>query len=621
MPIISRSCIEDIRSKVNIYDLVSPVVGLRKVGANYRGLSPFTNEKTPSFYVLPDKNIFKDFSSGEAGDIYKFVQVTERLNFQEAVESIAARFNIPIEYEKGKAPSGFKPSLRKEILEIHDFATEHYHRNFMADTEDGRFIREYWEKDRKFELEVAEEYKVGLALPNDPKLFSSLQKKDYSSEALNKCGIFYPSRHPESKEPLYPRFRGRLMIPIREHANQRVIAFTARQLSITPTDDRSHEAKYVNSPETPLFNKSSVLFGLHKAKKEVSEDLPFILVEGQLDAIRCWTIGLPAVAPQGTSITENQLLLIKRFNEKIICLLDGDDAGKKAALRALPMAWKAGLDISYYPLPDGSDPDDVIIESGDKFANQIIEGSESALPFAVRSLLPNALQAEAREKNRTANAIFELLTHLDSELMRVEYLGELSRLLGIREDILSTDYKNYLATKSRQSYISNEAEEPENPRDSANSKSKLTNAEEDLILALFELPDLGAHLFQVVDNEWIDDSRPSGRILNRILAEAEQGSWQGISQMEEIVETDQERNYYYNLRSKDIQTENLLRGVENSIVKLYKRFIHKRIQSLDVELANAQSLPLQEQFKLQKERTDLNRSISNPPEVHLPTEF
>ena len=174
MPIISRSCIEDIRSKVNIYDLVSPVVGLRKVGANYRGLSPFTNEKTPSFYVLPDKNIFKDFSSGEAGDIYKFIQLTERLNFQEAVESIAARFNIPIEYEQGKAPSGFKPSLRKEILEIHDFATEHYHRNFMADTEDGQFIREYWEKDRKFQLQVAEEYKVGLALPNDPKLFSSL---------------------------------------------------------------------------------------------------------------------------------------------------------------------------------------------------------------------------------------------------------------------------------------------------------------------------------------------------------------------------------------------------------------------------------------------------------------
>jgi hypothetical protein len=236
-------------------------------------------------------------------------------------------------------------------------------------------------------------------------------------------------------------------------------------------------------------------------------------------------------------------------------------------------------------------------------------------------LLPNPLKAEAREKNRTANAIFELLTFLDSELMRVEYLGELSRLIGIREDILSTDYKNYLVTKTRHSYVSNEAEQPDKTEDSINSKSKLTNAEEDLILALFEFPDLGANLFQVVDNEWIDDTQASGRILNRILAEAEQGSWQGISQMEEIVETDQERNYYYHLRSKEIKTENLLRGVEDSVVILYKRFIHKRIQSLDVELANAQTLPLKEQFKLQKERTELNRSISNPPAVQLPSEF
>jgi DNA primase len=195
MPIISRSCIEDIRHKVNIYDLVSPVVGLKKVGANYRGLSPFNAEKTPSFYVLPDKNIFKDFSSGEAGDIYKFVQLTERLNFQEAIEAIADRFNIPVEYEKGKAPSGFKPSLRKEILDIHDFATEYYHSNFMADSESGSFIRECWQNDRKFSLDIAKEYKIGLARPKDPKFFLNLQKKNFSYESLNKCGLFFPARN------------------------------------------------------------------------------------------------------------------------------------------------------------------------------------------------------------------------------------------------------------------------------------------------------------------------------------------------------------------------------------------------------------------------------------------
>ncbi|MCZ6673294.1 MAG: DNA primase, partial [Verrucomicrobia bacterium] len=593
----------------------------RKVGANYRGLSPFTNEKTPSFYVLPDKNIFKDFSSGEAGDIYKFIQLTERLNFQEAVESIAARFNLPVEYEKGKAPDGFKPSLRKEILDIHDFATEYFHRNFFADTETGKFIRHYWQSDRKFTLDVAREYKIGLTLPHDPKFFLNLQKKDFSYESLNKCGLFYPARNPDSGEPLFPRFRGRLMIPIREHANKRVVAFTARQLEITPDDDRSREAKYVNSPETPLFNKSNILFGLYKAKKEVTKELPFVLVEGQLDAIRCWTIGLPAIAPQGTSITENQLLLLKRFHEKFVCLLDGDEAGRKAALRALPMAWKAGLDIQFYPLADGSDPDDVILEKGDAFVEEVYKEAISALPFAIRSLLPDAHSAEAREKNRVANAIFELLTHLDSELMRVEYIGELSRLLGIREDALSTDFKNYLTTKTRRSHLSTEPETPGKSGDSPDSKSKLTNAEEDLILALFEFPDLGAHLCQVVDNEWIDDSRASGRILNRILAEAEEGSWQGINQMEEIVETEEERNYYYNLRSKEIQTSNLLRSVEDSIVIIYKRFIHKRIRTLDIEIANAQSLPFETQTHLAKQRSALKRSISNPPVIQIPSDL
>lgn len=621
MPIISRVCIEDIRHKVNIYDLVSPVVGLKKVGVNYRGLSPFNNEKTPSFYVLPDKNIFKDFSSGEAGDIYKFVQLTERLNFQEAVESIAARFNIPIQYENGKTPFGFKPSLRKEILDIHDLATEHFHKNFLKDNETGKFIRNYWINDRRFSLEVAEEHKIGLALPDDPGFFTELKRKGFSHEALEKCGLFFPSRHSEPDRPLYPRFRGRLMIPIREHANQRVIAFTARQLEITPHDDRSREAKYVNSPETPLFNKSSILFGLHQAKKEVTDDLPFVLVEGQLDAIRCRTVGLPAVAPQGTSITDGQLLLIKRFNEKVICLLDGDSAGRKAALRALPLAWKAGLDIRFYSLPDGVDPDDSILEKGESFKEEVIENALGALPFAIHALLEKPKEADPREKNRAANAIFELLTHLDSELMRVEYLGELSKLLGIREDILSTDFKNYQATKSRRSYVLEEAESTEKQGISSNPKSKLTNAEEDLILALFEYPDLGSQLFQVIDNEWIDDSQASGRILNRILAEAENGSWIGINQMEEIVETEEERNYYYDIRSKEIQSENLLRGVEESVVKLYKRFIHKRIRSLDIEIANAHSLPIELQTQLARQRSALKRSITKPPALQLPTDF
>ena len=620
MSLISRSSIENIRHKVNIVDVVSPVVGLRKVGANYRGLSPFTNEKTPSFFLLPDKNIFKCFSSGEAGDVFKFVQLTERLTFQEAVEALAARYSIPIEYEKGKAPKGFKPSLRKEILDIHDIATAHYHANFLADTPEGKAIRDYWGRARKFSLEVARQNKIGLALPDEGPLLKKLQDRQFSREALYKCGLFYPPRRARSKSPPFPRFRGRLMIPIREHANQRVIAFTARQLDLTPRDDRTREAKYINSPETPLFHKSRTLFGLHRCKTEVSQANPFILVEGQLDAIRCWTVGLPAVAPQGTSITEGQLLLLKRFNEDVIFLFDGDEAGIKAALRALPMAWKVGLDPRFFTLEEGEDPDDVIIKSGEAFPAMVKEGALSALEFAIGALLPHPALASPQEKDRAAKAIFALMSNLESELMRVEYLNQLARFVGIEEAALSTDFKNYLSAKPYRTNSSWGEEKPDKYQSADKKNSKLTNAEEDLILALFEFPDLGESLSQVIDNEWIDDSQASGRILQNILAEVEQGSWRGVNGMDELLETDEERNYFFDIRSKEYLGEDLLRGIEEAVISLYKRYVRLQIKSLDaqIQIDFTHQKNSKKVTEILKKRRDLKRSISKPPNLLQP---
>ena len=617
MPIISRTCIENIRHKVNIFDVVSPVVGLRKTGLNYRGLSPFTNEKTPSFYVLPDKNIFKCFSSGEAGDVFKFVQLTEKLNFQEAIEALAMRYNIPIEYEKGFAPTGFKPSIRKEILDIHDIATAHYHGNFMADTPEGEKIRTYWRRKRKFSLEVARNNKIGLALPEDSSLYQQLQGKHFSREAMEKCGLFFPSKQGRTNSTLFPRFRGRLMIPIREHANQRVIAFTARRLDLTPQTDPSREAKYINSPETPLFNKSRTLFGLHRCKKEVSPANPFILVEGQLDAIRCWTVGLPAVAPQGTSITEGQLLLLKRFNQEVIFLFDGDEAGEKAALRALPLAWKVGLDIRFHTLKEGEDPDDVILETGDAFASLVKEGALSPLQFALNVLLPHPAQATPQEKDGAAKASFALLSNLGSELMRVEYLSQLARLMNIEEAVLSTDFKKFLSVKKSRFSKPRGLEGPTRKRPADKRNSKLTNAEEDLILALFEYPDLGESLSQVIDYEWIDDSQASGRMLKRILVEVDHGSWRGVGGMDELLETDKDRNYFFEIRSKECLGENLLRGIEEAVISLYKRYVRLQIKSLDgqIQINSADQKNFKNNTELMKQRRDLKRSIYNPPNL------
>jgi len=320
MPVIKLSCVRDLKLRVNLADVVSRVVTLKKAGGSrLKGLCPFHNEKTPSFNVDTDKGFFKCFGCGKAGDLISFVRETEQLGFTEAVEALGQRFNIPIEYEEGSGgPSREERSLRQEIYEIHDLAAEHYHQAFKAATPTGEFMRTYWVEKRKFELALADEFKIGAAAPADDGLAAALLKRKFSEDALRQCGLFFVRDGAMiGLGSLKPRFRGRLMIPIRDHQG-RVVAFTARQTDLTPEDDPAREAKYVNSPETPIFTKGNLLFNLDRARTNVGDGKPFVMVEGQLDALRCWSVGLKsAIAPQGTSITEPQLVLLRRYQSQV----------------------------------------------------------------------------------------------------------------------------------------------------------------------------------------------------------------------------------------------------------------------------------------------------------------
>jgi len=362
MPAIKPSCVRDLKLRVNLADVVSRVVTLRKAGgARLKGLCPFHNEKTPSFNVDTDKGFFKCFGCGKAGDAISFVRETEQLNFTEAVEALGQRFSIPIEYEAGSGgPSREERSLRQEIYDLHEHAAEHFHQAFKAQDATGEFMRKLWHEQRKFPLELADEFKIGAADATGSGLGAALLRKKFSEQALRQCGLFFIYDDALlTGAALRPRFRGRLMIPIRDHQG-RVVAFTARQTGLTPTDDPAHEAKYVNSPETPIFTKSNLLFNLDRARSHVSEGHPFVIVEGQLDALRCWSVGLKtAIAPQGTSITEGQLVLLRRYHTQVECFFDSDSAGQKAALRFLPMALKAGLEVRFLTLAGASklDPD------------------------------------------------------------------------------------------------------------------------------------------------------------------------------------------------------------------------------------------------------------------------
>ena len=243
MPVIKASSLRDLKNRVNIHDVVGRVVTLKKAGGGrFKGLCPFHSEKTPSFNVSADKGFYKCFGCGKAGDVINFVIETEGLQFTEAVEAIAQRFGVTLEYEAGSGgPSPETRSLRQEIFDIHDLAADYYRQAFLAATSHGEFIRTYWVKNRRFTLELAEEFKIGFAPPEDSGLAAALWKRQFTEEALRQCGLFFTREGALlTIGALRPRFRGRLMIPIRDHQG-RIVAFTARQLELTPADDPARE--------------------------------------------------------------------------------------------------------------------------------------------------------------------------------------------------------------------------------------------------------------------------------------------------------------------------------------------------------------------------------------------
>lgn len=611
MAMIKKSCIEDIKARVSVYDVISPTVALRKAGASFKGLSPFTEERTPSFFVTPDRGIYKCFSSGKAGDIYSFVMETERLNFIEAVETIAERFGIELIYEEGGGPRESR-SLRQELFLIHEIATDFFHQYFLTEEPAARETREYWVQNRSFPLEMAREFFIGLApIDNRPLIRSCLERK-VSLEALKESGLFYQRGSRLAPESLTPRFRGRLMIPIRDHQG-RVIAFTARQLPITPKDDPSHEAKYINSPETPLFIKSNVLFGLDRARMEVNDERPFLLVEGQLDALRCWQAGLKtAVAPQGTAITERQLLLMRRYSHRIDCLLDGDSAGQKAALRILPLALKAGVEVQFFVLPPGQDPDTLLQEKGIEGWNELAERPVSAMKFASAALLPVPGEATPQAKAIAAASLFEIIGSSESEVARSEYLREAASYFRIEWHTLSNEFASHQATKGQQR---RSVPEPLVSTPQAEPDGKLTTVEETLLLLCLHHPELGQSIANLVEPDWIVGETPTHRLLNLTLAEFAEDMWEGTKTLEQLLETQDEKNFLYSLIFKAPDFEDPVRLANETLQYLHRNALITRIREIELEIAGKSSILDAAVIFLQRKRNEIRKLLLQPPRL------
>jgi DNA primase len=617
MPVIKPTCLRDVKLRVNIVDVVGRVATLKKAGSRFKGLCPFHNEKSPSFHVDPDKGFYKCFGCGKAGDVITFVRETEQLTFTEAMETLGKRFGIPIEYEEGSGgPSREERSLRQEIFDIHETAAEHFHQVFKSASPTGDWMRAYWTEKRRFTAELADEFKIGAAEPSGNELAATLLRKKHSEDALRQCGLFFIREGSVlGLNSFKSRFRGRLMIPIRDHQG-RVVAFTARQTDLTPEDDPAREAKYVNSPETPIFSKSNLLFNLDRARSHVGEGKPFVLVEGQLDSLRSWSVGLKtAIAPQGTSITEGQLILLRRYHTQVECFFDGDSAGQKAALRFLPMALKAGLEVRFLGGATDTkiDPDLLFLEKGLAGYDQVRAVALSAMAFACRALLPSPETATPEQKARIATELHALILNVESAVARSQFLAEAASILRLPLSALQQDFDSQRIRHDRQQ-ASRPAPVPTETQEVVAPPTQIATKdtpEHHLLLTILHFEKIGKPLYYTLNHEWIDRTHPAGVLLDRFLTHIGEDDF-NRDHLDDLLETPEERTLVASLLFESPQFDDPVKVTNEGLRLIQSRALEPRVRQIELALANTAADSNVDANSLFKELLDIKRQLRAP---------
>ena len=599
--------------RVNILDEVERHVKLQKAGKSYKGLSPFSSEKTPSFYVNPEKNVFYCFSTTQGGGVIRFVELVEHLPFNEAVEVLAQRHNIALEYEDGGGPGREERSLRRELLELHELAADYFHRTFLAQDDLAGKVRTYWLEKRRFSMEVAESFKIGFDLPTGDALLQFLLKKGFSPKALMESGIFTGPEGAPDVRRMRSRFRGRMMIPIREPSQGQVVAFTARELFCTPGAETMKLGKYVNSPGTVLFQKSHILFNLDRAQKPVRDNPGgFMMVEGQLDSIRCFTNGFTStVAPQGTSVTDEQMHIMKRHTDHLRVVLDGDSAGQRAALRSLPMALSAGLEPTFVVLPPGNDPDSLILGGGPAAMQRLIDAEMQPMAFLAQYLRKMPEYAGPRGLAEAMKKADEILSAVESEVARVEYLRQLCGYMNIDFEAASADLSRFILRGSR-AYAARAAVNPA-PKEEEKIQ-QISTLEGDIWCIILQNEPCAKPLSHVVDDRWIDTESTEGRLLGRFLWDLKEGNCENVASFVASLEDEAERNCLYAMqaRTDTASPEDAVAALDNLLLRLFVRFRKKRLEEIDGQIAREKTTG-PELKVLIEERMQLLKTVKQQP--------
>jgi DNA primase len=425
--VITKESIDKVYDAIRVEEVIGDFIQLKRSGSGYKGLSPFTNERTPSFSVSPAKQIWKDFSSGKGGNAIAFLMEHEHFSYIEAIRYLAKKYNIELEETQQNEEEKNKANEREGLYLVSEFARDYYQQNLLS-SEEGKALGLTYFKERGFTDETIATFQLGYALDSWSALTDEAIVKGMNITYLEKTGLTIATE----KGRKIDRFKGRVMFPILSMSG-RVLGFGGRILS----KEKQKEAKYLNSPESDIYHKSNVLYGIFQAKSFIAKEDNCYLVEGYTDVIQLYQRGIKnVVASSGTALTQEQIRLIRRLTPNITILYDGDAAGLRAAIRGVDLILAEGMNVRICTFPEGEDPDSFAKSNSlEEIEAYFKEHTQDFIRFKATSLIQEA-QEDPMKRADTIRSMIESISKISDPIKREIYVRECAKIMEISEEVL-----------------------------------------------------------------------------------------------------------------------------------------------------------------------------------------
>jgi DNA primase len=594
MAVFSQATLERIRAASDIVDVIGSYLPLKRAGANFTALCPFHKEKTPSFNVNPHRQIFHCFGCHKGGDVFTFVREYENIGFMDAVRRLAERAKIPIELDSSPGEQQAR-HVKDQFLEIHDKIAQRW-QSCLQNEAAGQIARDYLKK-RGVSDEAVKLFRIGAAPESWDDTVNWAKSKNYDLPLVEKTGLIIRK---EETGNYYDRFRGRLMFPICDEQG-RVVAFSGRVLS---GDEKT--AKYVNSPETPIFTKSKIFFGLDKSKRAILDSGFAIICEGQLDLIACFMAGVQnIVAPQGTAFTDQHARILKRYVSEVVLCFDSDEAGQSAAVRSLDHLLASGMAVRVAVVPAPHDPDSFIKAFGGEKFRELINGARGFFDYYLERLCKQNDQTSDKGRLTILRSMAEAVHKTGSAVLIDTYAQKTALRLGVSPESVRAEF----GKAGHATPVVQDAPEDE-PDVIPEAMERPSQSEFWLLKLLLIHDDLVAWTAQHLDLTWV--SHPLvRRVVEQRSGAQKNGSWTNLGAFLDSCDSEEMRSLVTEAATEDRKMPSPEKQLADVILKMRNQFLDRQIAAV-TQRAGLPEIPDTERIELLRGQKKLREQKTAP---------